>query len=128
MPNEERPYPAFVISLIGGIIILFGSIIMAFFVNYGYGMMGFYGGHYMMMGTYSVTNAFMYIILAVGLVCGIVILVAAIMLYNHPHETKSWGTVILVVSIISLIGLGGFFVGAILGIVGGVLALTWSGS
>ncbi len=82
----------------------------------------------MMMGTYSITNAFMYVILTVGIVCGIVILVAAIMLYNHPHETKSWGTVILIVSIISLIGLGGFFVGAILGIVGGVLALTWSAS
>jgi hypothetical protein len=35
---------------------------------------------------------------------------------------------ILVFSILSFIGLGGFVVGAILGIVGGVLALRWKPS
>jgi len=32
---------------------------------------------------------------------------------------------VLVFSVLSLLGMGGFFIGAVFGIVGGMLALTW---
>lgn len=47
------------------------------------------------------------------------------MIYNQPSKTSTWGALILAFSIVSLFGMGGFFFGAILGVVGGILALTW---
>jgi predicted benzoate:H+ symporter BenE len=40
------------------------------------------------------------------------------------REHLIWGTVIIVFSAISFLGMGGFFIGSILGIVGGALALS----
>jgi len=62
---------------------------------------------------------------AVGAVSGIMILVGAVMLYNQPAKASTWGAVVLALSVVSLFGMGGFFIGALLGFVGGVLALTW---
>jgi len=42
-----------------------------------------------------------------------------------PDQQRTWGVLILVFSVLSFLGLGGFVVGAILGIVGGVFALRW---
>lgn len=62
---------------------------------------------------------------ALGLVSGIVVLIAAILLRSRPREHTTWGALILVFSILSFPGMGGFFIGAIIGIVGGALALSW---
>lgn len=61
-----------------------------------------------------------------AIICGIVIGLGGLMLEEKPNESKKWGVIILVFSIISIFGGGGFFAGMILGIVGGVLAITWS--
>jgi hypothetical protein len=41
-----------------------------------------------------------------------------------PESSGRWGIPILVASIVSLFGMGGFLIGTILGIIGGILALT----
>lgn len=91
-----------------------------------YGMMGGYygmmGGYYGMMQGYG---GWFYGAAAIGLISGIVILVGAVMLYTRPSQAATWGVVVLVFSILSFFGMGGYFVGAILGAVGGILALTW---
>ena len=61
----------------------------------------------------------------IGIASGIVVLDGAIMVYHQPAKASTWGALILAFSIVSLFGMGGFFVGAILGVVGGILALTW---
>jgi len=60
-----------------------------------------------------------------GLVSGIIVLVSGVMLRITPSQRTLWGTLILVFSVLSLFGTGGFIVGAILGIIGGIMALTW---
>jgi len=60
-----------------------------------------------------------------GLVCGAIVLVSATMLLAKVGNWRTWGILILVFSVLSFVGLGGFVVGAILGIVGGILALRW---
>jgi MFS family permease len=60
-----------------------------------------------------------------GLVCGAIVLASAVLLPAVPHQRRTWGVLILVFSVLSFLGLGGFIVGAILGIVGGILALRW---
>jgi hypothetical protein len=64
-------------------------------------------------------------LMAVGIILGIIILIAAVMLYRNPTQNTMWGLVILVLSIISIFIGGGFGIGFILGIIGGVFALRW---
>ncbi len=60
-----------------------------------------------------------------GLVSGAIVLVSAVMLLSNLGQPKTWGLLTLVFSVLSFLGLGGFIVGAILGIVGGILLLRW---
>lgn len=128
--TSAPPTASFVLSLIAGLLILAGVGMMMTF-PYGtpyYGMMGgYYGttnGYYGMMQGFGYGGWF-YGAAVVGLISGIVILVGAIMLYTRPSQTATWGVVVLVFSILSLFGMGGYFLGAILGVVGGVLAMIW---
>jgi hypothetical protein len=61
----------------------------------------------------------------VSLVCGVLVLVGALMLKAHPAEHYTWGIIILAFSVASFLGMGGYFIGAILGIAGGAIALSY---
>ena len=63
-----------------------------------------------------------------GLVSGVIVLISAIMLITKPSRSRTWGVLILVFSVLSFLGLGGFIAGALLGIVGGILTLRWKPS
>lgn len=63
-----------------------------------------------------------------GLVSGIIVLMSGILLRTSPTNRTIWGVLIIVFSVVSFFGTGGFIIGAILGIVGGVMALTWKPS
>ena len=78
-----------------------------------------------MMGSFGLPFGFMSGLMLVGLVSGIIVILSAVMLNARPGEHWAWGVIILVFSIISYLGMGGFFVGAILGINGGAFALSW---
>jgi hypothetical protein len=60
-----------------------------------------------------------------GLVSGVIVLISAVMLLANLGQRRTWGILILVFSILSFVGLGGFVAGAILGMVGGILTLRW---
>jgi hypothetical protein len=62
--------------------------------------------------------------MAVGVILGIIIIIAAVILYRNPAQITTWGIVVLVLSIISIFIGGRFIIGFILGIIGGALALT----
>jgi|SRR3972149_1167530 len=127
MSEAERPTTAFVLSLVGGVFILLGGGMMPTIGSFGFGgMMGFGGmggmmGHpgYGMMGWAGFG--------LLGLVLGAIVVISAIMLNSKPQEHATWGTLIVLFSVLSIFGgaMGGFGVGIILGLIGGVLALTW---
>jgi hypothetical protein len=129
--NTATGYPttASIISLIGGIVITLGGLLfvaVSTFVlpNINYGNLvlpqnlpasaipGLVSGFVGMIGIF-------------GLVSGAVVLVSSVMLLTGKGQPRTWSVLILVFSILSLFGLGGFLVGAVLGIVGGALALRW---
>ena len=129
--NTATGYPttASIISLIGGIIITLGGVLFvavsAFILpslNYGNlvipqnlpasAIPGFVSGFVGMIGIF-------------GLVSGVIVLLSSVMLLTGKGQRRTWSVLILVFSILSLFGLGGFLVGAVLGIVGGALALQW---
>ena len=61
---------------------------------------------------------------AIGLTCGAIVLLGAIMLRSKPVNRKVWGIVIIVFSIPSVVTGGGFIIGFILGIIGGAYAFS----
>jgi len=132
MSLEDRPTVAVILSLIGGALMLLSGAMMFMMLTYGggsFGMMGGFGGmmggYQGMMGSFGVPFGFMVGLSLIGLVSGILVIIGAVMLDVRPAEHTAWGIVILVFSIISFLGTGGFFIGAILGTIGGAFSLAW---
>jgi hypothetical protein len=82
--------------------------------GFGYGMMGGLGFGFGLSGV-------------LGLVFGLIVIISALKLNSHPHEHTTWGVLILVFSVVSVFGsmMGGFGIGMLLGLIGGILAITW---
>lgn len=78
-----------------------------------------------MMGGFGFPSNLMVGFELVGLVSGAFVVIGAIMMRVHPAEHVAWGVIVLVFSITSFLGMGGFMIGALLGIAGGALALSW---
>jgi len=124
---------AFVISLVGGIIILgFSLINLVWFASdaptwggFGDYWSGIMDGYHNFMGNYASSTGFFTSVSIVSFVCGVIVVFGSLVLRIHPGEHRLWGAVIIVFSAISFIGMGGYFVGAIFGVLGGVLALTY---
>ena len=127
--QKQKPEAAYVLSLGGGVLMLVGGMLSSLWfisgASYfgGVGMMGGLGG---MMGGFGFPFGMMGGLSLVGLVAGIIVIVGAVMLSSRPTERTAWGTIIIIFSAISLLGMGGFLIGAIMGIVGGALALSWN--
>src|SRR5881296_3838202 len=111
----EKPTAAFVLSLIGGIFILLGAIVVMALASVIGSLMLIGGGD----------PALAYIYGAVGLIFAILVLVGAIMLWTKPQQHVMWGVVVLLFSLFSIITTGGFFIGLILGLIGGILGIAW---
>jgi hypothetical protein len=127
--DKRRPTTAFILSMIGGVLMIInGGMMFMLFMNglYGYGGIGgMMGGYQGMMGSFGIPFGFMSSLMLVGLIAGIIVVVGAVMLDARPAEHWAWGVIILVFSVISFLGMGGFFIGAILGIIGGAFAVSW---
>jgi hypothetical protein len=126
--------PASILSLIGGSLIIIGGLVPLGMLGMSghYGMMSDTGG--MMMGgrfgmmTVMPLQSFIWTTIAVVSVIsigtGVVLIIGGYSIYGKPNSAGKWGVAILVASVVSLFGMGGFFIGPILGIIGGILALT----
>ena len=60
-----------------------------------------------------------------GLICGAIVTMSALLLRLKPNQRQTWGILVLVFSILSFFGFGGFIVGAVLGIIGAIMTLQW---
>ena len=130
MTEQEKPTTAFILSLIGGIFILLGVGMMSMVGSYGFGgMMGGFGGYGGMMGPgFGMMGGYGFGFLGIlGLVFGLIVIISALMLNSKPEQHSTWGTLIVVFSVLSIFGsaMGGFGIGLILGLIGGILGITW---
>lgn len=128
---QEKPTTAFVLSLISGILILIGGVSSLVFTTL---MVGTFGPAMGMMGPGMMWGGWGWGwwsglgigLSIVGVAFGVIVTYSAIMLNSNPSQHATWGTLILVFSVLSFIGAwAGFGVGLILGIIGGALALSW---
>jgi len=125
----EETNGAFLLSLIGGVLILIGGFVvlgLALIGSFGMPFTGYMMGHMegYMMGGFGLLGWLSYVAALIGIASGIIVLYGAFTLRSRPKERTTWGALILAFSLISLLGSGGFLIGAILGILGGVLALA----
>jgi hypothetical protein len=145
MVAVKKPGVAFILSLVGGIFILLGGGAMTMlgmwsnsyrygnYGNYGYGMMGGYGyGGWsgMMTPGFGMMGGLGYgfgLIGLLGLVFGVTVIVSAIMLNRKAEYHSTWGTLIVIFSLLCIFGsmMAGFGIGLILGLIGGILTITW---
>ena len=128
MQNAGKPSIGFILSLIGGILIFVSSAISTVWFAFGSSPFGdgdFWGmmaGFHSMMGF---NNDYLLGFSVLGLVCGVMVVIGSFLLNLRPLEHVSWGVIVLVFSAVSFVSMGGWFVGAALGIAGGVLAIAW---
>ena len=103
---SEKPTTAFIISLIGGIFVLLGSLIWA------------------TLGTFLALLVGFGFLLYAFLVFGIIILIGALMINSNPRSAHTWGIILIILGIFSLVGIT-TTLGGILSIIGGALAVSW---
>jgi len=136
MPESEKPTVAFILSLIGGITLLLGGGMISMMGSYSFGgmMKGYRGYGGMMRGYahgyepwYGMMGGYGFGLLAIaGALFGVVVIVGSLMLYSHPAHHSKWGIIIVIFSALSVLetAMGGLL-GLILGVLGGIFALTW---
>jgi len=124
----EYPNVPSIMALIGGalivlvaLILLTVSIVVLPHLNY----TNFMGPRGYNGSPGSIASGFVGALSVFGLVCGVIVLLSAIMLRFMPSQRQTWGILMLVFSILSFFGFGGFIVGAALGIVGAIMILRW---
>ncbi len=129
MEAGEKPVEAFVPSLLAGLMIIIGAILRILLWLAGYPIWSILlppnlGG--LIWGfMVKIMDFWLFMMLLASLLFGLVITSSALILYNKPEQARTWGNIVLLASIISILIPGGFLIGSVLGIMGGLLAITW---
>ena len=126
-----RPVAAFIFSLLGGLWMLVAGLGRTGWMRMPDGGWGHHGGSW--RGGWMHQNGLLCGSMPfdawwpwVGLLTGVLIVTAAIVLLASPAHRAGWGITIIVAAVVGLLlGTGGL-IAAVLAIVGGVLALTWN--
>lgn len=129
--SGEKPTTAFVLMLLAGIILLLFAILALAIgallraeIPLEESMplptgMGFL--------TAFAIGTVMIIVGAIALLIGLLMIVAAFKIRSgEPGKVKTWSIIGIILSIVSLITVGGgFYLSFVLGLIGGILGLTW---
>ncbi len=102
----------FVLSLLGGLIIVgWGLSLATVGVTVQFISFGFFGALFTILG-------------AVEAVLGLLVIIFGVLMFVRPKDHTTFGVLVLVCSVASLIGFGGLFLGFILGLIGGILGIV----
>ena len=113
---SEKPTAAFVLSLIGGIFIFLVGLLITAVGGIAGSIPGVPSGGANMLTLLGV----------IGIVNGLLVMVFGILIYIKPQQHVVWGVLVIVFSIVSLFDtLGGFIIGLILALIGGILGAVW---
>lgn len=134
----ETPTAAFVLSLLGGIFVVIGG-----FALIGIGMLvgaigslggisalspltGGLGNLSSLAGSSSASQLPLMALGGVGVLLGIITMLAAVLMHARPGRHRLWGSLVIGFSVVSWVtSLGGLLIGFLLALVGGVLAVAW---
>ncbi|MGA8275111.1 MAG: DUF6114 domain-containing protein [Thermoplasmata archaeon] len=103
-----RPLGAGVLTIIGGFFIILGGLLFA------------------LIGVFFAVFGFVSGIFLLGLLVGFLTLVMGLLMIAVPSGHTVWGILAIVLAIASLpVAFGGFILGFLLTLIGGILALRW---
>lgn len=118
--EAKRATVGFIISLIGGILILVNALLVLAVAGT---VASFAAWTPEAEEAAGVVSTFFYAWAATGLIFAFLVIIGAILIYMPGREVIG-GILVLIFSILSIIIGGGFFIGLILGIVGGILGIV----
>jgi Family of unknown function (DUF6114) len=104
----SRPIAATVLTFLGGLFVILGGIVVA------------------VLGTVLAVLGHFSGLFYIGLLDGLLLIVVAILMAAAPRGHVAWGVLAVVLSVVSLVvALGGFVIGFLLSLIGGILAIAW---
>ena len=112
---------AVILSMFAGTFIVFGGLML-------FAMLSWYGSTLMMGGQWHM-YVFTYprwltaVVATISIFMGGLVMSASYKMYKEPR-TKLWGFLIVLGSLVSLFAIGGFGLGGILGLIGGIMGLN----
>ena len=112
--GTDRATAGFIVSLIAGFLMLIGAVLFVFLA----GFIELLGGVLPSFITDLFTG-----LAAIGVIFAILVIIGAILIYIPGYVTIG-SILVIIFSILSIITGGGFFIGLILGIIGGILGLA----
>jgi hypothetical protein len=108
------PVEAYVLVLIGGILMLLGGAAFAILGAVVFSLVSLAG-----VGS---------LIGIIGIISGIIVILSALMMKSKDAQrVRLWSAIALIFSIVSIANGGGFVIGFILGLVGSVMGLAYKG-
>lgn len=116
-PGESYPRTAYLLSFIGGILITLLSVIAAI-IAAAVAPIGIAVG-------FGLAAELAVALAIVAVILGVLVIFFAMRLKNRPKDAQMTGILILVLALVSFAGGGGYFIGALLALIGGILALVW---
>ena len=114
--DEDLPVGAFILSLIGGILILGAGIYLAIV-----------GGSLAAAGN-PVLGGVAQGLGGLGVFIGLLLVILSFALFIQPDHHVGYGVAIIVLSVMSVLTGAGFILGLILGLIGGILAILFQPS
>ena len=117
--GPEYPNTAHLLSLIGGILIVLDGFLT---IIAGLLLSAFIGSD---IPGASAAVAFVVGFGLLGVIFGFLIVFWAYRLKSNPGSARMLGILIIVFSLIGFLGGGGFYIGSILALIGGIMAVSW---
>ena len=117
MVQKQEGQVAYVLLLIGGIFTLLSGLFALSTSLFATSLLSAVG--------FGVFGAWMTVTGASGVVCGALMIVAAIRISSaDANQVRKWSAIGLVFTLIGIVSGGGFVVGFILGLIGSIMGLT----
>jgi hypothetical protein len=120
--SPKRATIGFALSLVAGIFILLNGLAFIALQSLLNSIIDFIPMPVQIPGI-GIAEAVFATIGAIGVVFAIIVLVGAFLIYM-PGKEMIGGIIVLIFSILSIVAMGGFFIGMILGIIGGALGIA----
>lgn len=110
------------ISMLGGALIIVGGLGL-------FTMFSWRGSTLMMGGAWHMyqfiypywLSAFM---IGLSILAGTVVVAASYKMYKEPENNVKWGLMVIIGSVVGLFGIGGFGLGGVLGLIGGLASMS----
>jgi len=107
--THHVPKTAAILTIVGGVFVLLGGLALAAIGAIFSFLLG------------GLTGLFF-----IGLVIGILILVFGVLMFVKPEMKLIWGILTIIMAIVSIpFAFGGFLIGFILSLIGGIMAITY---